>query len=128
MPLTAEMRAFAGELFAGLGHITIKPMFGGGAISAHGRTFALILQGELWIKVDAETDRAFADVGAPRFSYARKDGRVIDAAYRRLPETALDDPDEALAWARLGLEAADRAAARKRPRAKAREGDQREFS
>jgi DNA transformation protein len=116
LPLIAEMRGFAEELFAGLGPLALKPMFGGGAVSAHGRTFALILQGELWIKVDAETDAAFADAGAPRFSYSRKDGRVVDVAYRRLPETALDDPDEALSWARLGLEAADRAAVKK-PRA-----------
>ena len=118
MPLTAEMREFAAELFAGLGHLTFKPMFSGGAISLHGKTFALILQGELWIKVDAETDTAFADAGAPRFSYSRKDGRVVDVAYRRLPETAMDDPDEALAWARLGLEAADRAAVKKKTRAR----------
>ena len=116
MPLTAEMRAFAAELFSGLGALTFKPMFSGGAVSLHGRTFALILQGELWIKVDAETDDRFAVTGAPRFSYARKDGRVVDVAYRRLPETAMDDPDEALQWARLGLAAADRAAARKTPR------------
>ena len=119
MPLTAEMRDFAAELFAGLGQLTFKPMFSGGAVSAHGRTFALILQGELWIKVDAETDAAFADTGAPRFAYSRKDGRVVDVAYRRLPETAMDDADEALSWARLGLEAADRAAVRKKPRTKA---------
>jgi DNA transformation protein len=87
------MRAFAEELFAGLGSLAFTPMFGGGAVGVHGRTFALILQGELWIKVDAETDAVFADAGAPRFSYSRKDGRVVDVAYRRLPETALDDPD-----------------------------------
>jgi len=111
------MRAFAGELFAGLGHLTFKPMFGGGAVSANGRTFALILQGELWIKVDTETDAIFATAGAPRFSYSRKDGRVVDVAYRRLPDTALDDPDEALNWARLGLGVADRAALKTAPRA-----------
>jgi DNA transformation protein and related proteins len=119
LALTAELREFAAELFAGLGPLTFKPMFSGGAVSVHGRTFALILQGELWIKVDAETDARFAETGSPRFSYGRKDGRVVDVAYRRLPETALDDPDEALAWARLGLQAADRAAARKKPRKKA---------
>jgi len=118
LPLSAEMRAFADDVFAGLGPLSVKPMFSGGAISLHGRTFALILQGELWIKVDPQTDAAFADVGAPRFSYARKDGRVVDVAYRRLPETALDDPDEALAWARLGLEAAGRAAAQKTAKVK----------
>ena len=116
MPLTAEMREFAAELFAGLAPLTFKPMFSGGAVSAHGRTFALILQGELWIKVDGETDARFAEAGAPRFSYSRKDGRVVDVAYRRLPETAMDDPDEALEWARLGLAAADRAAVRKAPK------------
>ena len=120
MALAAEMRAFAAELFSGLGALTFKPMFSGGAVSLHGRTFALILRDELWIKVDGETDAAFAEAGAARFSYARRDGRVIDVNYRRLPDAALDDPDEALAWARLGLEAADRAAAKKpKKRAKA---------
>lgn len=116
MPLTAEMRAFTTELFAGLGPLTFKPMFSGGAVSMYGRTFALILGGELWIKVDAETDARFAATGAPRFSYARRDGRMVDVAYRRLPETAMDDPDEAMLWARLGLDAAERTAARKAPR------------
>jgi DNA transformation protein len=116
MALSAEMRAFAAELFAGLGPLTFKPMFSGGAVSVHGATFALILRDELWIKVDAETDAAFAEAGSERFSYSRKDGRVVDVAYRRLPETAMDDPDEALTWARLGLQAADRAALKKKPR------------
>jgi DNA transformation protein len=116
MALSAEMRAFAAELFAGLGPLTFKPMFSGGAVSVHGATFALILRDELWIKIDAETDAAFAESGSERFSYSRKDGRVVDVAYRRLPETAMDDPDEALTWARLGLQAADRAALKKKPR------------
>lgn len=116
MALSAEMRELASDLFAGLGPLTFKPMFSGGAVSVHGATFALILQGELWIKVDGETDFAFAEAGSPRFSYSRKDGRVVDVAYRRLPETAMDDGEEALGWARLGLQAADRAAARKTPR------------
>lgn len=30
-------------------------------------------------------------------------------SYRAMPETAFDDADEALAWARLGIEAAARA-------------------
>lgn len=118
MALSAETREFASELFGRLGPLVFKPMFSGGAVSLHGATFALILQDELWIKVDAQTDAAFAEAGSPRFSYARKDGRVIDVAYRRLPETAMDDADEALSWARLGLEAADRAALKKKPRAR----------
>ncbi len=116
MALSAEMRAFASELFAGLGPLTFKPMFSGGAFSLHGMTFALILQDELWIKVDGETDAEFEAAGSPRFSYSRKDGRVVDVKYRRLPETALDDADEALVWARLGLQAADRAALRRKPK------------
>jgi DNA transformation protein len=114
--LSPEMREYATELFERLGPLTFKPMFSGGAVSLHGRTFALILRDELWIKVDDQTDSRFAQAGSPRFSYARKDGRVIDVAYRRLPETAMDDADEALDWARLGVQAADRAAIRKAPR------------
>jgi formyltetrahydrofolate synthetase len=36
-------------------------------------------------------------------------GEIMTMSYRAMPETAFDDADEALAWAKLGIEAAARA-------------------
>jgi DNA transformation protein len=113
MSVSKDFEAFAIDLFAGLGPIRIKRMFGGAMAYAGEYGFALLDDEAIWIKVDDTSDAAFVEAGAPRFTYPMKDGKRMEMAYRRLPETAMDDPDEALSWARLGIEAALRAAAKK---------------
>ena len=41
--------------------------------------------------------------------YDKGTGEIMTMSYRAMPETAFDDADEALAWAKLGIEAAARA-------------------
>jgi DNA transformation protein len=113
MALSKDFEAFAAELFAGLGPVRIKRMFGGAMVYAGEYGFALLDDEAIWIKVDDANEAAFVEAGAPRFTYPAKDGKLMEMAYRRLPETAMDDADEALGWARLGLEAAMRAVAKK---------------
>ncbi len=118
MALSKSFEAFAVELFAGLGPVRIKRMFGGGAAYLEDQIFALLDDEAIWIKVDEANEQAFIDEGLPRITYPMKDGRVMEMAYRRLPESALDDPDEAVRWATLGVEAARRKpakAAKKKP-------------
>lgn len=116
MSLSKDFEAFAVELFAGLGPIRIKRMFGGAMAYAGEHGFALLDDEAIWIKVDDASDAAFVEAGSPRFTYPMKDGRLMEMSYRRLPETAMDDPDEALSWARLGVEAAMRKDAAKTAR------------
>ncbi len=113
MSVSGEFEAFAVDLFAGLGPIRIKRMFGGAMAYAGEYGFALLDDEAIWIKADEGNEAAFVEVGSPRFTYPMKDGKLMEMSYRRLPETAMDDPDEALSWARLGIEAAMRAAAKK---------------
>jgi DNA transformation protein len=100
------------DLFAGLGPLRIRRMFGGQGIYSGDAMFALEAAGELYLKTDSETVGAFEAAGSRPFVY-RKDGKSTAMSYWRLPEAALDDPDEAARWGRLALEAARRAAARK---------------
>lgn len=118
MAVSKSFEAFAAELLSGLGPIRIRRMFGGAAAYHQDRIFALLDDEAIWIKVDAENEPAFVDEGCPRFTYPMKDGQLMEMAYRRLPDTALDEPDEAVRWARLGIDAADRAAARKAAKGK----------
>jgi DNA transformation protein len=110
MALSKDFEAFAIDLFSGLGPIRTKRMFGAALAYAGEFGFALLDDEAIWIKVDAANEAAFIDGGCPRFTYPMKDGRVADLGFRKLPEAAMDDPEEAMCWGRLGVEAAMRKA------------------
>ena len=63
---------------------------------------------EIWIKADAETKALFEQAGSHPFSYQGRN-RTVQLPYWSLPDEALDDPDQALKWARLGIAASLRA-------------------
>lgn len=104
------------EHFAGLGPLEIKKMFGAGAVYAHGLIFALLDDGIVWLKVDEVNEPLLQAAGSRQFTYPTKDGATMSMAYWSLPESALDDPDEAVGWARQSIDAALRKAAAKKPR------------
>lgn len=119
MAVSKSFEAFAAELLSGLGPIRIKRMFGGAAAYLDDQIFALLDDEAIWIKVDEANELAFVAEGLPRISYPMKDGRIMEMPYRRLPDAALDDPDEAVRWARLGVEAALRKPAKPKKKPKA---------
>jgi len=104
------------EHFAGLGPIEIKRMFGAGAVYANGMIFALLDDGIVWLKADETNAPLLVQAGARQFTYPTKDGQTMSMAYWSLPEAAMDNPDEAVAWARLSIEVTLRKAKAKRPR------------
>jgi DNA transformation protein len=110
MALSKAFEAFAVELFAGLGPVRVKRMFGGALVYLDDLGFALLDDEAIWIKVDEVSEPLLEAQGSPRITYPMKDGRIMDMPYRRMPDNALDDPDAAMGWGRLGLEAAARKA------------------
>jgi DNA transformation protein and related proteins len=104
------------EHFAALGPLEIKRMFGGGAVYANGLIFALLDDGVIWLKADEVNAPLLAEAGARQFTYPTKGGAIMAMAYWSLPESALDDPDEAADWARKSIDAALRKAAARKPR------------
>lgn len=112
--------AFVQDLLAGCGPVTIKRMFGGAGVYADGVMFGLIADDILHLKVDDDLKRDLAADGSRPFIWTPasgpKAGEAIDMGYWRLPESALDEPDMAVAWARRAIDVARRAAAAKRPR------------
>ena len=98
----------AKELFAELGALTHRKMFGGAAIYCDGRIFALIVDGGLLIKVDIERAPDLAAnleaEGSTRWRYeSKKSADPVAMPYWSLPDSAIDDPDEASEWARRSL-------------------------
>lgn len=104
------------DLLAGLGFIRVKRMFGGAGLYADEVFLAVAMDDVLYLKVDELNRAAFEAAGARPFSFEKSDGSVVDLSYWAIPEPAMDDPDEALRWARLAVEAGRRKAARKTPR------------
>jgi DNA transformation protein len=103
------------ELFAAVGRVDVRRMFGGHGVYAEGVMVALEAYGEIWLKADAETVPAFVAVGSDPFTY-HKDGKASVMSYRRLPAAAYDDAVEFQRWVALALAAAQRAAAAKAQR------------
>ena len=108
------------ELFGALGVLRTRRMFGGLGVYCDELFFALAADGLIYVKVDGETQDRFADAGSEPFTFPGADGEINVMSYWRLPETAYDEPDEAQAWGRLGVEAALRARSAK-PARKRRE-------
>ena len=108
--------AFVQELLEGLGPVRVRRMFGGAGVYADEVMFGLIDADVLYLKTDeALRDELIAE-GSVAWVYSRAPGKWEETSYWRLPETALDDPDEAVAWARRAIAVAATKPARDRRR------------
>jgi DNA transformation protein and related proteins len=96
------------ELFAAFGPVAVRRMFGGAGIHAEGVMFALVADGMIYLKVDAQNSPAFEREKLEPFVYEVKSGRRAVMSYRRMPNRLYDDPDELAVWARGALAAAGR--------------------
>jgi len=114
---------FVRELWADLKPIEIKRMFGGAGVFRDGLMFAMVIDDALWLKVDDAFKKELKAEGSAPFIWEPKTGpRVgekIDLGYWRLPDAALDDPDDAVKWGRKALAIAQAKAASKKAKKKA---------
>jgi len=108
--------AWVQEALEPLGRVSMRKMMGGATLYLEGTIFAILDDGELWFKSDAEADALWDAEGCERFSVTFKDGRLDTMNYRRAPADVYDDVEAMQRWARLAVEAGLRGAARKRPR------------
>lgn len=112
---------FVRELFAGVGRVEIRRMFGGAGGFRDGLMFLLIADDTIHIKAndDALKQELIAEGSGPFVWIPQngpRKGEQIDLGYWRLPDSALDDPDEAVAWGRKALALAKVKAAEKKPK------------
>src|SRR5689334_22206107 len=102
------------DLFAPIGHVSVRRMFGGHGVYADGVIFALETGGVVYLKTDAETEPAFREAGCQPFAYGPEPQKVI-TSYWRMPDEAFEDPDVLVHWTKLARAAAGRFAAAKKP-------------
>lgn len=106
MAYDPEFGDWVRDHLAGLGPIEIKRMFGAAGVKQHGAMFAILDDGVIWLKADGPLAEALEAEGARQFTYSTKAGETMAMAYWSMPETALDDADEAVGWARRSIEIA----------------------
>jgi DNA transformation protein and related proteins len=94
------------DMFASVGPVTIKRMFGGKGVYCDGKIVAVEVDGEILLKADAHSAPLFAEAGARQWTYkGKKQGKPVAMPYWSIPDSALDDPDEMAVWARRAYEA-----------------------
>src|SRR5688572_22132320 len=93
-------------------------MFGGHGLYCDELFFALIASERLFLKVDAQTQPAFAAAGCEPFVYSSKTGATT-MGYWSVPAEAMESPALMQPWARHALAAALRARAAKPSKASA---------
>jgi DNA transformation protein len=111
-------RDFLIDLFADFGPVTIRKMFSGFGVSADGANFALALRSGLYFRADEQSIPQFEAEGSKPFQYQTRAKTVTVNSYWELPARLFDDPEELSVWARTALAAAQRAALKKRPKAR----------
>ena len=117
MPLSPRFTDYVLELLAGFGRLEAKRMFGGAGLYHDGVMFAILDDDVVYFRVDDALEAGLKAQGSVPWNYSQKsDGAVREMGYWRMPETAADDPDEAVSIAKRAYAAA---LARKAVRAKA---------
>jgi DNA transformation protein and related proteins len=111
-------REFLIDLFSDFGAVTIRRMFSGYGISADGTNFALALRAGLYFRADEVTIPQYEAEGSKPFQYQTRAKTVTVNSYWQLPARLFDDTEELSEWARAALDAAQRAALKKRPKAR----------
>jgi DNA transformation protein len=103
-------KEFVEELYAPMGGVTVRAMFGGLGVFKDAVMFALAVDDVLYLRADSASGVAFAKEKSPQFIYKGMTGREVAMPYWRLPDRLLDDPDDFLAWSETAFAAAMNAA------------------
>jgi DNA transformation protein and related proteins len=102
MAVSDDQIAFVRDLFRAIPGVTTRKMFGGLGIYSEGTIFALIGPGDaIMVKARGAMAEALEAEGSEQFR--TYEGKTVNMPYWTLPESALDDPDEAADWARRSL-------------------------
>ena len=109
-----QFHEFVAELFAHIGSVSIRRMFGGAGVFRDGLMFALLGDDTVYLKTDDRLRTDLESEGSAPFIWIKPGtGEEIDMGYVSLPSCAMDDPDEASAWAKRALAVAKAKAAAK---------------
>lgn len=85
------------DLMSGIDGISARAMFGGFGMYKDGVIFGIIVENQLYFKVDETTVEKYKDAGSKPFEYEMK-GKKSSMPYWLVPEPILDDAEELRMW------------------------------
>jgi DNA transformation protein len=100
------------ELMMDWAVVSVRRMFGGYGLYREELMFALIVEDELFFKIDTDNVAQFERVGSHPFVY-RSQTRTVQLSYWSAPAASLDSPAEMGEWCRSAYGSALRARAAK---------------
>lgn len=101
------LHSYVEDLFGKLGRIRIRKMFGGAGVYAGEDMFALLDGDRIYIKADDNLRADLEAEGSKPFEWTNPTtGKTITMSYVSLPDTAMDDPEEATSWGEKALSVA----------------------
>ena len=118
MSIDEGLLGWVQEALEPLGTVTMRKMMGGATLYLDGTVFAIMVEGEIWFKADAESDAVCDEADCARFAFTSNDGGTGIMNYSPAPADVYDDPEAMQHWAKLAVEAGLRAAFKKKPRKK----------
>ena len=93
------------ELLRDIPGVTAKSMFGGVAIYKDRQIFGMIVDGQLYFKVDEESKKEYEGYGSKPFTYTAKNGKQVAMSYWELPAAVMDDQSLLIQWVERALHA-----------------------
>ena len=114
--MSADLIEHLRDLFAPLGALSARAMFGGHGLYLDGLLIGVLIEDAVYLKADAHTQADFEAAGCAPYVYAMGN-KSLTLSYWSVPEAAMDSPQAMQPWARRAMEAALRKPPKKpRPR------------
>jgi DNA transformation protein and related proteins len=96
------------ELFAPVGGVSLRRMFGGLGVFRNGLMFGLVANDILYLKADDLSRAPFEAEGSKPWIYRGRHRANVSTSYWRVPERLFDEAEEFADWARRAFDAAVR--------------------
>ena len=90
------------DLLSGLRGVSARSMFGGWGIYKDGVIFAIIVDDQLYFKVDDSNKSEYEKRGSRPFTYELR-GKPVAMSYWEVPAEIIDDRDAVKRWAEESL-------------------------
>ncbi len=106
-------KEFVLDQLRALPELRAKAMFGGHGLYSGANFFGILIEGQLYFKVDETIRAAYAERGMKPFTYT-KAKKVMTMNYYEVPPDILEDAELAVAWANQSIRLAAATAGQKR--------------
>lgn len=110
-------KEFVLDQLRSLPELRAKAMFGGHGLYSGANFFGILIQGQLYFKVDEASRAAYAERGMKPFTYT-KAKKLMTMNYWEVPPEILEDTEQAVTWANQSIRLAATTADKKRAQPK----------